>query len=407
MTAITRHRAALFAIMTAAAACSSRGAAGRVPPSAEFLFAAGDSTYWVRSSSDGMRVRSAPILLTQVDGKFYEVFIAEDGADYDEASFSTSQLWSRELASKDSSLLFSDSTVMKEASLWKKANPTAAPIESDDEDAPTDPRTIVRDEIEIVDVHGPFLTFRQIVDIDVEGRSAHTHAGRRVVVDVRTGKLASLTALFGASEAARIISAGEQSLAQLADSIRKVGDDRAPQARESLNSFHFDSSSFGISDIDRKPAVAFLVPGTSTEGEALAIYLQPIAAEAADWWASVQPTLPEWTRDSTRVRWSRNGYVVAARPSSDGESLALVLSGRSGLREREWPIATVAAPAYQLIALDAPPVTPTVRDALSRAFEASSALDGQLQRAHRIVPRRGARRNARPRITQAKLVLAP
>jgi hypothetical protein len=187
--------------------------------------------------------------------------------------------------------------------------------------------------------------------------------------------------LFGNEEAARVVEAGRASLAQLTDSIRKAGDERAEQARETLDSFHFDSTSFGLSDVDRAPAVAFLVPGTSADGEALAIYLPSLPVTAPEWWTAVRATLPEWTADSSRVRWERKGYEVAARPSADGESLALVLAGRTGLRSREWPIATVAAPAYQLIALDAPPVTPALRDALSRAFDASSALDGLVQRA--------------------------
>ena len=372
-----------LAFVSLFAACQSRTTPGRVPPSAEFLFAAGDSTYWVRSSADGMRVRSAPILLTQVDGRFYEVFIAEDGVEYDDASFATSRIFSRELTGTDSLMLFSDSTVMKEAASWKKRHPTSAPIDIDDEEAPTEPATIVHEEIEIVDVHGPWLTFRQVLDIDVDGGVLHRHVGRRAVVDVRTGQLATLTTLLGATEAARVVAAGRASFEQLTDSIRKTSDERAALGRETLDSFHFDSTSFGVTDIDRAPAIAFLVPGASSDGEALAIYLPPLAVPAPDWWSAVKSTLPEWTRDSSRVRWSRTGYEVAARPSPDGASLALILAARGTLRAREWPIATVAAPAYQLIALDAPPVTAQLRAALSHAFDASAALDGLAQRASR------------------------
>lgn len=387
--------APVVAAVLAATGCQSKTAPGRVPPSAEFLFAAGDSTYWVRSNADGMRVRSAPILLTQVDGRFYEVFIAEDGVEYDDASFATSRIFSRELTGTDSLMLFGDSTVMKEAAAWKKRHPTSTPIDVDDEEAPTDPATIVHEEIEIVDVHGPWLTFRQVLDVDVDGGEPHRHVGRRAVVDVRTGQLATLTTLFGATEAARIVAAGRASFAQLTDSIRKTNDERAELARETLDSFHFDSTSFGLTDIDRAPAVAFLVPGASSDGEALAIYLPPLSVTSAEWWSAVKPTLPEWTRDSSRVRWNRTGYEVAARPSPDGESLALVLAARGTLRPREWPIATVAAPAYQLIALDAPPVSAKLREALSHAFDASSALDGLAQRASRRFPSRGARPHTR------------
>ncbi len=371
----------VFAASFAATGCQSGASPGRVPPAAEFLFAAGDSTYWVRSGAEGIRVRSAPILLTQVDGKFYEVFIAEDGAEYEDASFASSRLWSRELTSTDSLMLFDDSTVMREAAIWKKRHPRALPINIDDEDIPADPSTIVHEEIEIVDVHGPWLTFRQVLDIDIDGGTQHRHVGRRAVVDVRTGALATLRTLFGDTVARNVTVAGRASLAQLVDSIRSVGDERAEMARETLDSFRFDSTSFGVSDIDRAPAVAFLIPGASADGEALAIYLPPIAVAAPSWWESVRATLPEWTADSSRVRWIRPGYEVAATPSADGESLALVLTSGARLSTGEWPIATVAAPAYQLIALDSPTVTAEFREALARAFDASAALDGLVQRA--------------------------
>jgi hypothetical protein len=280
-------------------------------------------------------------------------------------------------------LLFSDSAIMQEAAAWKKRHPSATPIDVEDEEAASDPRSVAHEEIEIVDVHGPWVTFRQVLNVDIDGGAPHRHVGRRAVVDVRTGKLATLATLFGPSEATRAITAGRASLAQLTDSIRRTGDDRAELARGTLDSFQFDSLSFGLSDVDRAPAVAFLVPGTSSDGEALAIYLPPIAVASPEWWSAVKPTLPEWARDSSRVHWARLNYEVAARPSTDGEALALVLMGRPGLRAREWPIATVQAPAYQLIPLDAPAVSPTIRDAIANAFDASSALDGLVQRASR------------------------
>jgi hypothetical protein len=44
-------------------------------------------------------------------------------------------------------------------------------------------------------------------------------------------------------------------------------------------------------------------------------------------------------------------------------------------------VATVAAPAYQLIALEQPPLDSASRAALARAFDLSTALDGLVQRA--------------------------
>lgn len=371
--------------------CSDRaGAAG--PPVAEFLVAAGDSTYWIRSGPAGIRVRSAPILLTDVDGRFYEVYIADDGVDYADASFATSRAWSRELLQADSILLFRDSTVLTQAGKWKRRHPRELPIDPEAEELAEDPSTMVSESIEIVDVHGPWLTITHLLDVDTEIKDPHLHTGRRIVVDVRTGKAATLDALVGGAEAARVVQAGRASLAHLTDSIRIASDDRAALARESIESFRFDSTSFAITDIDRLPAIAFMVPGKGPDDEAVALHLPPIAIGTPSWWARVQSTLPAWTSDSSEVRWDRKGYRVVARPAPDGETLSLVLQawdsaaspgskGASKRAARDWPLATVASPAYQLIALDDPPLGANVRAALARAFDVSSALDGLTQRA--------------------------
>jgi hypothetical protein len=362
-------------------------------PPAEFLFAAGDSTYWVQSGNDGMRVRSAPILLTEVDGRRFEIFLGDDGAEYPDASFASARLWSRELQHRDSTLLFGDTTVMHELAVWRRAHPRDAEVDPADEEIPDDPRTVVSDDIEIIDVHGPYITVEHLLNIDIDGGPPHRHDGHRLVVDVRSGATASLDVLVGADEARRVTAAARASLAQLVDSIRTAGaagDERASVATESLDSFRFDSTSFGITDIGRDPAVAFMVPGHGADGEALALYLPPLTVKSPRWWTSVRATLPAWTADSTRVTWDRATYVVAARPSSDGDALALVLIGGTAGTGHEWPIATVAAPAYQLIPLDTPPIDSAARAALSRAFDISTALDGVVQRAswsHRPAPR--------------------
>ena len=381
---------AILAVAASATACDGSAPGAEALPPAEFLFAAGDSTYWVRSGEDGMRVRSAPILLTQVDGRLFEIFLSDDGAEYPDASFASARLWSRELQHRDSTPLFGDSTVMGALAAWRRAHPRDAEIDPADEEVPDDPRTVVHDEIEIIDVHGPYLTFEHLLNIDIDGGPPHRHEGRRMVVDVRSGATASLDAIVGAEEARRVTAAARASLTQLVDSIRTAGasgDQRASVATESLDSFRFDSTSFGITDIGRDPAVAFMVPGHGSDDEALALYLPPITVKAPAWWKAVRATLPEWAKDSARVKWDRAKYEIAARPSADGDALALVLIGGATGRSHEWPIATVAAPAYQLIPLDTPPIDSAARGALSRAFDISTSLDGLVQRAsgpHRV-----------------------
>ncbi len=346
------------------------------PPAAEFLFAAGDSTYWVRSNAEGLRVRSAPILLTQVDGHFIEVFIADDGVEYADASFASSRVFARDITGKDSIRLFDDGTVMREAAAWKRRHPREEPIDLENEEVPTDPRTVASEEIEVLDVHGPWVTFNHLLNIDVADHQPHRHAGHRYVVDVRTGAQATLATLFSDTEAHRLIDAGRASFRQLTDSITRATGDRADMARETLDSFHFDSTSFGLTDMAREPAVAFMIPGTGIDGEALALNLPPIAARSPSWWSSVRSTLPAWSTDSSLVRWTRKGYDVIARPNADANRLALYLAPGPQPRAKEWPIATVPIPAYQLIPLDAPQLSTAIHNALARAFDASSSLDG-------------------------------
>ncbi len=360
------------------------------PPAAEFLFAAGDSTYWVQSGEAGVRVRSAPILLTQVDGRFFEVFIAEDGVDYADAAFAVARVYARDVSQRDSLALFDDGNVMREAEGWKRRHPDEEAIDPENEDLSNDPQTIVSEEIEILDVHGPWVTFNHLLDVDVADAEPHRHAGKRYVVDVRNGTRATLHSMFGDTEARRLITAGRQLFRQLSDSIRAAGDDRAALARETLESFQFDSSSFGLTDMAGAPAVAFMIPGNGIEGEALALNLPPIAAQAPSWWGAVQTTLARWNADSSQVRWARSGYDVVARPVPDEPSLALTLLSSRVREPREWPIATVPSPAYQLIPLDAPPVSAALRHALAGAFDAAATLNGAktaMRRDHAARPR--------------------
>jgi hypothetical protein len=387
-----RTLVAILAASTAAVSCGDSTAGGPSLPRAEFLFAAGDSTYWVRSGDEGMRVRSAPILLTEVDGRFIEIFFGDDGAEYPDASFSSVRLWSREVQQRDSVALFGDTTVLQELARWRRAHPTDAELDPADEDeALDDPRTVVHDEIEIIDVHGPYLTFEHLLNVDVDDARPHRHDGRRLVVDVRTGARATLDVLIGGTEAARVVTAARGAFSQLIDSIRTAGttgDERATVASETLESFVFDSTSFGITDIGRDPAIAFMVPGHGVDGEALALYLPPIRVAEPVWWKGVRATLPAWAKDSMVVRWDRATYDIAARPSADGDVLALVLRGDARGASSEWPIATVGGPAYQLIPLDTPPIDSASRAALSRAFDVSTSLDGLMERARfRMSPR--------------------
>ena len=192
----------------------------------------------------------------------------------------------------------------------------------------------------------------------------------------------------------------DKALKQLTDSIRNTSDDRATIARGTLDSFRFDSSSFGLTDIARAPAVAFMVPGNGVDGEALALNLPPIQARTPEWWTRVVPTLPTWAPDSSSLQWSRGPVTVLARPQDNGDVLAVVLRTATQNDSTEWPVTTVRAPAFQLIALDQPALAAPLRAALARAFDASATHNGDAHVAstHVVPDRRNATRQLRTRI---------
>ncbi|MEI6740354.1 MAG: hypothetical protein WCK74_08580 [Gemmatimonadaceae bacterium] len=388
------------AIMTATViACNDRARVAE-PPTAEFLVAAGDSTYWVRSGVDGVRIRRAPILLTRVENRFYEIFIADDVVDFDEAAFASARLYARDVAQTDSVLLFADSTVSIEAARWRRAHPHAEPLDADADAPAGNPATSVSDDIEIVDVHGPWITLTHLLDVDVTDSTRHRHTGRRMVIDLRTGQRASLAAMFDSTEAARVVATAQAAFGRLTDSIRTASDQRAATARVTLPSFRFDSTSFGLTAVAQSPAIAFMVPGTALDGAALALNLPPVEIAAPAWWTATQATRPVWAKDSSTFRWRGSGYTVVARPDSSGETLALTLqasAASTGATARGtargtapvWPLLTVPTPAYEWLPIDVPPLPTALRDALARAFDAASAHDGTVQAAV-------ARRRLRP-----------
>src|SRR5687768_13946889 len=83
-------RARLSRLVPAAAALAV-AACGGAPPAAEFVVAAGDSTYWVRTGPgvgrEGVELRRAPLFLARADGRFYELFVTEEDYSFPDAAF--------------------------------------------------------------------------------------------------------------------------------------------------------------------------------------------------------------------------------------------------------------------------------------------------------------------------------
>src|SRR5689334_7075151 len=73
------------AVLIGAAACHDAVPDSAHPPDADFVLSAGDSSYWVTSAGGSLRFRGAPLELARVDGRFYELYVADDDRSYEDA----------------------------------------------------------------------------------------------------------------------------------------------------------------------------------------------------------------------------------------------------------------------------------------------------------------------------------
>jgi hypothetical protein len=375
MPARPTRRAALLLLapLALAAACApDRGRTGGVPR-AEFLLAAGDSTYWIATGPDGVHMRGAPLLLAGWGDRLYEVYATDDDRSFYDAVFTSQRVYRRDLLRGDSVAVVDDPRVPALAERYAVANPGERPL-APDEDAAEDPGTVATSEVALVDVHGPYLTLEQRADVETTG-DAHEHRLQRAVIDLRTGRRASLAELFGDSAAVALAAEGRRRLTAAVDSVRALAvheeRDAADRARRALRTLRFDPASFGLGAAGAAPAVTFFAVGVDAEGQAVALALAPLPAPVPAWWArDVAPTLPAWRADSTEARWRvAMGAEVVARPADGVVRLSLRAGGRRG---SVVSLGSVPAPVHALLPLARAARADAARRALRRAFDESA-----------------------------------
>lgn len=378
-------RTICFAAATALAACG-RAAPSPGLPAADLIVATADSSYWVTNGPKGIRVRGVPLLLARVDGRFREIYVADDDRSFFDAVLVGQRLWSRDLIRGDSVEIFADSVIPRFAKSYAKAHPDDAPL-TKDEEAADHPRTTVTTELEVLGVHGPYVSYEYRTDVDVTGERNNTdrHTARRGVLDARTGKAVTVAALFGGAAAARAEGEAGAEWRGARDSLLMVRDRRSRRAEKAIASFAFDPTSFTLDSEDGAPRVRFAVPGQAARGSLNALELQARAVAAAPWWNAVRGELPMGP-DSLQS-WTQNGIELWAALAEDGETARLSL--RDSTR-RDWRIAAVTAPVWRVIWLDST-VKAEDRKALKRAFSDASLYSDDV----RIVmaPRRAKARS--------------
>ena len=368
-----------FAVLLACPSAEPRTVAR--PPHAEFLVAAGDSTFWVRTTADGIRRRGSSLLLARYGGDFYELYTTDDDRSFYDAVFVGQRVYRRDLMSGDSVLIYQDTIVTGVQRRWASAHPDDAPLRPDEE-ASERPVASATADIELLDVHGAFLSLEHHTDVDVAG-ARHMHRTVRRVVDLRDRRTATVADVAGDSAAPAALAAARRKFESARDSIREARDPRADRARGAIQELRFDARSFTLTDVDGEPALAFAVPGDGDHSDGALLPLEPVTVPAPMWWRALATGFPSG-RDSVEERWQGLGYRVRAQYAPDGESAALALADARG---HEWPVGRIPAPVRRIYWLDAPSIDSAHRIALERAFDDAVLYDESVRLVRAPSPR--------------------
>lgn len=363
------------------------GACGRSNPAprAEFIVSAGDSTYWVKSDAAGIKMRGSPMVLARLDGRFRELYVVDDDNSFEDALFVGQRLYQRDLVSGDSTEIFRDTLVSAMAAAYERDHPDARRL-GPDEESGEEPATTATADVSVLGVHGPFLSMEYHADTSGAGDDSW-HMTRHVVIDLRTGKAATLADVLGA-EAAAVLKRARTLYRETTDSIRRDPRASAKRAARSLGQFRFDPNSFSLTAPNGTLMIAFSAPGQGSGGEGFTMPMRPIPVPEPQWWADARTALPTSTREREE-HWGRGSYVVKALYDTTAHPVQLQLADSAG---RPFEVGGVAAPVHRIYWIDNPPLDRTQRSALTKAFDEAALYDSDAARADasRSLPSPGA-----------------
>ena len=343
----------------------------RRPPATDFLVTAGDSAFWVSTSDGRLRIRRAPLTLAYLDGRFYELYVADDDQSYYDALLIGQRIFRRDLVSGDSVQVFEDKRISNIARAYAKRHPNERRLEAD-EDGSDDPHTVATSDAELLDVLGPLLSYAYNTDVDI-ANVEDSHTARHGVIDLRDGSAGTLRGIFGDSASRRIVAEARRAYRVVIDSVRRSRSAPGRRAARVIDTFRFDSTSFALVDIDGAPMVGFFVPGEGADGGGLSLPLPHVRAPEPSWWSEVAITIPKLGSDSSSEVWGGQGYDVIARYDTSGEYATLVVRDSS---RNEWLAGRVPTPTRRVYRLDLPDVGADMRRGLARAFDESTLYSG-------------------------------
>ena len=368
-----RRAACAVAIVAMACSKSPGHQQSDPPPPAEFLLSSADSTFWVATTKGETRVRGAPLVLANYDGRFYELYTADDDYSFPDASMVGERLYRRDLITGDSALVFADTVVprfAKEYALVASRRTTAQPRRGRGSQ-PRDER------------HGRGRRARGVRAVRLVSSITSTwngpdrplwHSTRRGVIDLRSGRAQTVADVFGgpAGRAARRgVAARLPAHARFAPHRSRRHDRRTRRAADALGRLEFDDRSFNLDRARWRAGVAVQRSWPRRgrrrqRGRARADrrgFRVVVAVRRAR--SSVED-------DGGNDRWRRSGYRVLARYDTSGDIAHVSIADSA---KREWPVMSVLAPLHRIDWLDRPAIGDDERRALTRAFNQAAAYD--------------------------------
>ena len=332
---------------------------------AEFIVAAGDSSYWVRSDGSKITLRGSPMVLARLDGRFMELYVVDQDETFENAQFVGQRLFERDLVRGDSTEIFRDTLTTTLATRYARRHPDERRL-GEDEEPQEEPSTSAATDVSVLGVHEPYLSIEY--HVDTTGSSDNWHTTRHIV---RTGQQMTLPEVLGAEEAKAVIARGRTLFRESVDSVRRDKRPVAKRAARAIEHFRFDAKSFSLTAPNGSLMVAFSAPGQGSGGEGFTLPMRPIAVREPAWWGTARTALPTSTQEREE-RWSRGGYSVRAQYDTASRPVRLSLVDSTG---REFPIGGVTAPVHRIYWLDRPPIDRDVRTALMKAFDEAALYD--------------------------------
>ena len=345
-------------------------------PAAEFLIVSDDSTAWVRSSADTVIVQRAPMLVAVLDGRLIEIYVADDAINFRDATFLVNRVYRRDLVSGDSTLVFADSAVLRDAMTYLRTHPDAERL--DDDEAPADGARTFESAITPTAVVGTTLGLE--VHGDHGTGELGTHDSYRATIDLIRGRRLSLSEIVTPAQAAATIATVRRNLAAAVVLAGRREGAVGKAASRAIAALPFDSLSFTLARNGDSLAVQFLVHHEQVIDEVHDTHrfaLEPVALPAPTWWTVARRPLPRLLTDST-TRFDVGTVSLDVR--YDADDVALV-EARTGTATRM--MTRMRGPLRSVIIVGDSLIAPRGqwRLALKRAFAESGYYSEQVRAA--------------------------